>query len=209
MAVLSLSLVACGSDQQDSDQTETNATDDGGNGSITIESDDGNVTINADNLEDAIKQATESMGGDPDAEVMNFRDLKAILPDRLLRMDRTEHTGETTGAFGMKFSTAEATYEEDDRRLKVTIMDAVKMGVAQLGISMWAQVDIDRESDDGFERTTTINGDKAYEKYNSRTGDSELALFYKGRYLVSLDGRNLDMDDLHDALDDIDLDDLD
>jgi hypothetical protein len=205
LAILGLGLLACGGNGSQENDTSASENQDG---VITIETEDGNVTIDANELEAAMDEFKASMDDQADVEVMNFRELKAVLPDRLLRMDRTEHTGETTGAFGMKFSTAEATYEDGDRRLEIVIMDAAKMGVAQLGAALWTQVEIDRESDDGYERTITIDGHRGYEKFDTRSGDAELAIFYKDRYLITLDGRQLDMDDLRNALDDLDLNEL-
>ncbi|MEO0873599.1 MAG: hypothetical protein AAFY48_03245, partial [Bacteroidota bacterium] len=139
----------------------------------------------------------------------DFRDLKDILPERLLGMDRTEHGGERTSAMGFTLSQAEAEYEEDDQRLDVQVVDAGQAGMMKLGMVAWASVSIDRESDDGYERTTTIDGHKAYEKWDSGTGNAELIFFYDDRYIITLKGDGVEGDDLRKALNRIDYDDLD
>lgn len=216
---LALFTFSCGSDQA-AEENNTNQ-EDGIN--ITYENDQGEEeSINIDlkeeelqnlqnNLADAFQQASESLRENTDGEqveVMNFRDLKELLPTSLLGMDRTRHQGEKSGAMGFTISQAEAVYEEDDKRLKVQVVDAAQMGMAKLGMVAWTSVEIDKEGDFGYERTIMIDGQKAFEKWNANTSKGELIILYQDRYILTLDGRNVDGDDLRKALKKIDLDDL-
>ena len=69
----------------------------------------------------------------------------------------------------------------------------------------WMMIDVDRESSDGFERTSTFEGGKSYEKYNESTARGELQFIVAERFLVSLEGSGITMDDLYEAARDIDL----
>lgn len=206
-----LLLPACGGEEAAAAEQE-----DGGN-SITIKTEGENgesVDININNTEDlseALNQVADALNNNSEGEeveVMNFRDIKETMPKRLLGMDREKHQGETTGAMGFKISQAEARYEDGDKSIDVMIVDSGNMGFAKLGTAAWAMVEIDKESDEGYERTLQIDGHKAYEKWNANTGKGELSLFYKERYIVNLEGRGLEMDDLHKALKRLDLDEL-
>ncbi len=138
----------------------------------------------------------------------DFRDLKALLPDRLLRMDRTEYSGERSGPKGFQVSTAEAKYEDDDRYLEVAIVDGGGFplaGLANMGLSM---AEVDKEDNNGFERTTTIDGHKGFEKYNRKWEEGELVVMYNERFIVVLKGKGIDEDDLRRALNRLDLDEL-
>ena len=80
--------------------------------------------------------------------------------------------------------------------------------MAAMGLAAWANVSIDKEDSNGYERTTTINGYKAYEKYSSRNENGEISVFVKDRFIVKVEGRKIDMDALKDALDEVDMDNL-
>lgn len=62
-------------------------------------------------LEEAMSDAMKQLGGDGETkEVVDFRKLKALLPESIAGIDRTSHTGEKVGAMGFKMSTAQAEY---------------------------------------------------------------------------------------------------
>lgn len=215
--ILSFALLSCGGNEPN-EEVES----DGDGIKVTVEDENGETqTVNIDldqndidqlqnGLADALQDASNALrnADTEDVEIMGFRELKAVLPERLLGMDRTSHKGEKSGAMGFSISQAEAEYEEDDKSLSVQVVDAGKLGMMKAGMAAWATLEIDKESDDGFERTTTIDGHKAFEKYDSRSGDSELIFLYKDRYIITLNGNGLDDDDLRKALRRVDYEDL-
>lgn len=221
LALLSFTIVACGSDQA---QDEGNTENDGDGITVTVEGEDGeketiNIDIDEDDfnniqngLADALQEASDALrnGNDgEEVEVMGFRDLKEIMPGRLLGLERTKHTGEKTSAMGFAISQAEAEYEDGAQRIEVQVVDAGQFGMMKMGVAAWATMEIDRESDTGYERTIEIDGHKAYEKWDAHSGEAELVFLYKDRYIITLKGDGFDEDDMQKALRRIDYDDLD
>ncbi len=156
---------------------------------------------------DALKQMGEALGGDSTIEPVDFRELKALLPEKLGDLNRTSATGEKTSAFGIKVSEAEAVYENDDGQflnIKITDMATMKKMVmmAQFG---WMMADFDRETDTGYEKTMTYKGIKGYEKYDTESKDGEIQLFVGERFVVEVNGSNVKIEDLKNALDKLDL----
>ncbi|MEZ4988581.1 MAG: hypothetical protein R2795_26765 [Saprospiraceae bacterium] len=215
-ATLGIATFACGNDQPPAEEQS-------GGINISIEDENGqtrDVNINLDEkdiqgvqntIADALEQASQSLreGGSEPVEVKGYQELKALLPETLLGMERTTHKGEKTSAFGFKVSQAEAAYKGgDDRSLNVTFMDTGNTGLAKLSLAAWTTMDIDREGDDGYERTTTIDGFKALETWEAATGDASLIYFYQNRYLITLKGSGVDGDDLRRALKKVDYDSL-
>jgi hypothetical protein len=149
---------------------------------------------------DAIKGLEEAVGKiktDKDLkDPVNFRSLKELLPEKVAGMSRTKHSGKTTGAMGFKISMAEASYKEGDQKLEIDIVDAGGVGTALMGNAMWAKLEIDEESDDGFKRTLEINGNKSYQECSNNNKRCQLAMMVADRFVVSLEGRNIDMDQL-------------
>jgi len=169
-----------------------------------------NQQANAEQLSKAAaamqKAAAENK---PVAEPVDFRELKALLPESLSGMKRTSAEGSKDGAAGMSVATAKGRYEaEGDKSgsLDVQITDMGAMaGVAAMAQYAWTVHEVDRETDTGYEKTTTIDGHKALEKYDREGKWGEIQCLVKGRFNVELRGNDVDMDTIKGALKTIDL----
>lgn len=137
----------------------------------------------------------------------DFRALKALLPERAGGLSRTSHTGQQSNALGMQTATAEANYEQGDRRVRVTITDLGGMsGLGMLGYA-WFSTQIDSESDRGFERTLRFKDHPAYQKYehNGNYRHASFQVAVAKRFVVEAQGDNVEMADLEAVLGNIDL----
>ncbi len=81
-------------------------------------------------------------------------------------------------------------------------------GLAAVAVA-WIHVEIDKEGDSGYERTTTIEGRKAYEPYEKATKTGKLDVVAAGRFLVAAESTGLDMKAFRAAIAKIDLAKLD
>ena len=75
-----------------------------------------------------------------------------------------------------------------------------------MGMAAWANLSIDKEDSNGYERTTKIDGHKAYEKYNTKSERGEVSIFFKERFIVKVEGRKVKMEDIIEVAKEIDLD---
>lgn len=158
-------------------------------------------------LGSALEEMGEALGGNTSVEPVNFRDLREVLPGRVRGLDKGKSSGETTGALGFKVSTVEQVYENGDERLEITIVDLGTLrNAAVLGMD-WLNMEVDREDDNGFERTTEIDGHPALEKCQTMgsTERCEVHLIVAERFVVDLESKGLSVRQMRDALDDIDL----
>lgn len=152
-----------------------------------------------------------ALGGEGSVEPVDFRTLRDLLPEELSGMERVDASGERAGVAGFSFSQAEGEYRSDDgeRRIDLQIVDGG--GIAQMTMlgAAWMQVEIDRESSDGYERTTEFEGYPAFEKLRSGPSPrSELSLVVAERFLVTANGQSVEMDELKAAVEQLDLDEL-
>jgi hypothetical protein len=152
--------------------------------------------------DDALKQLEKSFEGlkEGNGEVVDFRILKEALPEKIVGMERITHNGNKTGFGGLKISTAEAEYQDGDKKMSINIIDTGGLGVALAGMAAWSQLEVDNESDDGYERTTMIDGKKAIEKYNRKSKEGEISVISANRFIVSVSGRNIEESDLRTAV---------
>lgn len=178
---------------------------------ISVETEDENgktsVKIDPDNLSDAINSAVEeATGGKTKAkEVVDYQSLKDFMPSSIIGMKRTELSGQKSGAMGQNLSTAEARYEEGNKSLQISVIDAGGSALVLAGLAMWADMDMSQESDEGYERTTKIEGYKAFEQYNNRDQSGQVSVLIEDRFIVNVEGDNISDKDLKRAMDKLDL----
>lgn len=154
-----------------------------------------------------IAAAGTALGAIQAAEAVDFRELKALLPEDLSGMKRSNAEGEKTSAMGFTISKAEAQYDGDNAaNVRITITDVGAMaGVAAMATYAWAAGAIDRETETSYEKSTTIKGYKGYERYDRQSTSGEVQVLVAGRFVVEVSGNNVPMDAIKDALEKVDL----
>ncbi|WP_221390067.1 hypothetical protein [Dyadobacter sp. NIV53] len=184
-----LMLVSC-SGKEDSEKLEDQKS--------TVETTD-DIAVEANDM-----KARESVGP------IDFRKLKELLPEEIAGFKRTEASGEKSGAMGFTISTAESKYKGDgNSSVKVEIFDTGGVaGVATMSLAAWTMADIDKETETGYEKTTKLEGHKAFEKYDAVNKSGELNVLVADRYVVNVNGNNVTVDKLKSILGDMDLEKL-
>lgn len=139
-------------------------------------------------------------------EPVDFRELKTLLPATIAGMKRGEEKGERAAVAGIKASHAQARYSDGgNTRLRVKITDTGSLsGFAGMAGAAWAMVDIDRETDRGYEKTSTVDGRKMHEKWNAKDKRGEVDVIVAGRFIVEVRGTGIEMKDLKASLKAID-----
>lgn len=161
-----------------------------------------------DDFVDNMKEVQKGYEEGKKYDVVDFRDLKALLPESLGDQKRANAEGEKTGAMGFTVSKAEADYNNGDysKRIDIEITDiSGATGFAGIAAWGWAMADIDKESETGYEKTIKYKGHKAYEKYDSQGEYGSIEVLVSGRFMVSVNGNNVPMDEIKSALDQIDI----
>ena len=163
----------------------------------------GQATQQAANANAQVAQAMKMLAGQnnaagPRPEPVNFRELKALLPETLPGFKRTSATGEKAGAMGMVVSHADGEYSgEGGAHLSVKITDIGNVtGPLGLGLAGWAMVEIDRETETGYEKSTVLGGNKAFEKYDTRSKRGEVNVLVGNRFVVEVKGRDVKVEDI-------------
>lgn len=156
-----------------------------------------------------IMQAMGAMlgGGTNAAAIVDFRELKALLPAELPGLKRTNAGGEKSAVMGLTIAQAEGRYEaEGGKNIKIRIQDmGASAAVGGFMAYSWASMEVDRESDTGYERTTTIGGHKAMEKYNTENQSGDLQILVNKRFMVEINGWKVTADEMKAAAQAIDL----
>lgn len=166
--------------------------------------DDSGIAEAIGNLLEKVGQALNS---DPDVEPIEFRKLRDLLPDEIDGMEREHAEGESVGALGIRMSTASARYDGLGRDMEVKLVDLGTMHrAAEEGIDA-LDAHMDREWEDGYERTTEVRGHPAHirvDHHGSRT-DLEATILISGRFVVHIeaDGRDVSEDLIDEVMDSV------
>jgi hypothetical protein len=119
---------------------------------------------------------------------VDFRVLRELLPETAGSLKRKSREGQKQ--MGMSEATAEYGDEEGNASIHAKITDSGQMRGMMAGAAAYTMsLDMDKETEDGFERNITFQGYRAHEK---KSGDStELTTLVGDRFIVELNGYNV------------------
>ena len=150
----------------------------------------------------AMENLAKSMGT-PGATgaLVDFRELKALLPQTIGALQRTSAEGEKSSAMGFGVSKATAKYKGDgDARMRVELIDTAGVGGMAIAAFGLAGLEVDKETEHGYERTSTVGGRKLFEKYNRQSRRGEIKALIGNRFVVEIDGDDVPMETIKEAL---------
>lgn len=139
-------------------------------------------------MEDAAKTGAPAVALSPSA-------LQALLPERIGRFERTEI--ESAGMAGG--AQASARYRAGDDEMKVEIIDMAAMG-AMTGIGAAFNVQSNRETATGYERTQTVDGQLVNESWDKESRHGKYATSIANRFMLSASGTVANIDELKAAV---------
>ena len=131
---------------------------------------------------------------------VDYKKLKEVMPAELHGIKRSSNEGQRTalGDFAMSQATAEyqkADAGENDPRITIELTDySGATGMAE-GLTAWSKLEIDKDSDSGFERTTKIKNCPAMETYQNDGKSGEIQVWVGGHFLLNVKTTNLSADD--------------
>ncbi|WP_128545756.1 transposase [Larkinella soli] len=187
-----LVMMSCGSSNEEKEEAE----EDGASVSAT-------ESVAA--LKKMADKAEEMQDKGP-VETVDFRKLKELLPADADGLNRKEATGEKNGMAGFNISTAKGEYGNEDgsQSIEINIVDAGGTG-ALMGLAAWSMIEVDKETDNGYEKTTKFGDYKAYEKYSNADRNGEIAVLIDDRFIVTAKGNGVEMNKIKATLEDVDL----
>lgn len=137
---------------------------------------------------------------------VDFRTLKELLPDTLAGLPRKTREGQRQ--MGMSEATAEYGDENGDSSFSVKIADTGNMRALLAGPAAYAMsLDMDKETDNGYERNLKFQGFIAHEKMEGDNG--EMTVLVGGRFVVEVQGYNIKPAQLKTAMEALSLKKLD
>ena len=151
----------------------------------------------------AVSEAAKTIG--TAIEPVDFRELKALLPAGIGAMKRTSSEGEKGGGFGIVVAHAQGRFEGDGGNIDLKITDPGNLSGFAAMAAMWMNMELDKETDTGYEKTGTANGRRFHEKYDKSAKSGEYTVIVGNRFMVEINGHGVDMPTMKKAIDQLDL----
>jgi hypothetical protein len=177
----------------------------GGLGGTTVQIGNGNGngqgSIDLNRLQQGVQQlaqqgqAVQNGGGAQSGQIVAVdpNKLKALLPDNIAGMPRTELTSTTAG--NQAISTITATYGSGDSHITLTITD---IGAASPLAALAGAVNVQSDTDTatGYDHEHNVNGRMTIEKYDNTSKSGEYSVLVANRFNIDAEGSGVTMDSL-------------
>lgn len=148
----------------------------------------------AKGLESMAKGLSALAGGDPNAkpvDPVSFRDLMAVFPESFGDWQRSKPTGERMSS-PVNFSEAQVRYTKGDAQLELKITDSALNQMFIAPFSMFLTTGYEKETERGYEKSVKVGDFPGWEEWNSEGKDGELHAIVDKRFIVEIDGRNIE-----------------
>ncbi|MGE0811700.1 MAG: hypothetical protein AB7O28_17645 [Vicinamibacterales bacterium] len=125
------------------------------------------------------------------SDPVSFRELQTAFPT-VSGWTMGKPKGERMTA-PVSFSQTEVRYTNGSNgRIDVKIVDSAFNQVLIAPWAMFLTAGYEKETDDGYEKSTTLSGNPGFEKWNSERKSGELNLVVAKRFLVTVEGDRVD-----------------
>lgn len=154
----------------------------------------GGGTLDTSKIEAATKQIEDAANGKKVAVAPT--ELQSLLPASVGAYQRTAIESTALGGMG---SQAEATYTAGDKSFKLKVSDLGGVGaIAGIGAAMG--VEQSREDANGYERTTSVDGQMQTESWNISDTSGKFGRMVATRFMVEAEGQANSIDELKAAV---------
>lgn len=148
----------------------------------------------AKGLESMAKGLGALAGGDPNAkpvDPVSFRDLMTVFPESFGDWQRSKPTGERMSS-PVNFSEAQVRYTKGDAEIELKITDSALNQMLIAPFSMFLTAGYEKETERGYEKSVKVGEFPGWEEWESEGKDGELHAIVDKRFIVEIDGRNID-----------------
>jgi len=163
------------------------------------------AAANAVDVAAAMNAVGTMIAGGKDVQPVDFHALRDMLPASLPGLQRTEASGQSGEAMGMKGSSATASYSDGaNAGITVEIADLGSLsGLA--GLATKFDPNMEKETTTGYERTRNVSGQLVHERYDRQDKSGETSVLVGSRFSVTVRGHGVDASQLTGALQAVDM----
>jgi len=191
VGVLAAAVLAAGCGKSDDEKRAEEAAKAAEQTAQSAEKAAGEATKGLEAMAKGLEQMAAGASGDQKAsQPVKLQDLLATLPT----IDGWEQQKPEGERMTSPFPTAnaKATYTRGESRVEVEVIDSAFSQLLLAPVSMFLASGYSKESTTGYEKSTTVNGQPGWEKWDSENKQGEVNALVGKRFLVSIEGNGID-----------------
>jgi hypothetical protein len=168
-------------------------------GEVTVTSENGKekVTVDVNQMQKASEEMEKQKDELQKLTPLSLDELKVLMPEQIMGSKRSNYNATTMTGAG--YASAEYVLN-DSTNIRVGIYDCGGPGGAGIyGLQYLSMYNVQSESDNEYTKTIDFKGSKAFEHCDKMSNRCTLTYFTGGRFLVILDGQNVNPDGLKQA----------
>lgn len=156
-------------------------------------------------MEAAMGALGTALSGGQGVEPVQLDVLKPFVPEKFAGLPRTSQRADRSGVAGLMVAKVGAKYTDPSgKRVELEVVDTG--GAAGLmGLASWMGVQGERETDGRMERTRKEGNRLVHEEVSKQDGRNKYAVVLANRFVVSAEGRGVDIATLKSAVGGLDL----
>ncbi|QAA82246.1 hypothetical protein EI546_11175 [Aequorivita sp. H23M31] len=169
-----------------------------------------NTVSNTTNAVKEMNRMQEDLKDLSEIEPLTNKEFKTWLPDEINGMKRISFKAGETGLMGVASISATYTNEDKSKQFSISVID----GAGEMGAGMTAGMriiltqDMEEEDEYSTRRSLTRKGQKAIEEFKKDNSSSTIQLMSNNRFYLEANGKNMDPDEMWEAIDELDMEDL-
>lgn len=151
-----------------------------------------------EDLQTGLKEMSEMMDtemteGKEPVPPVSFKVLMNFLPKEVPGLIAGKPKGETVQWQKWTHSSASIDFDSEtgDQSARVNIYDYAYISNLYLPYQMMFKMKFERESSEGYEKSTELNGMPTFEKWNEEGKDNEVTILVGKRFIVNVDTNNM------------------
>lgn len=180
LGLLSVSLItACGGDQKSELDKLSDAAEE--------------MADQAEKMAETAQDMTTEVTGDKEPQpAIHFKVLMTYLPTAFGDLEPGKPKGESASIGNWNYSSAEVRFRgPENSNVEVEIFDYAYISMLYASFNMMFKMNFNKESSEGFERTTEIGGYPAIEKWVEAQQNGEATVLVGERYIVTVNSHGL------------------
>jgi hypothetical protein len=175
-------LIGCGGDKKDQPQGENKE----------------ETSSSAEGMASEMKEMSEMMGEDvvenrEPVPPVSFKVLMNYLPTEVSGLKAEKPRGESVQWDKWTHSTANVDFrsETDNQNVRVNIYDYAYISNLYLPYQMMFKMKYERESSEGYEKSTELNGMPTFERWSEENKDNEVTVLVGKRFIVHVETNDM------------------
>ncbi|MEO8078101.1 MAG: hypothetical protein ABI818_17365 [Acidobacteriota bacterium] len=121
---------------------------------------------------------------------VSFHDMQALFPD-VDGWEKHKPTGERMSS-PVSYAEAQVEYTKGDARIEMKMVDSGLNQLLLMPYTMFLTAGYEKETSDGYEKSTKVNGQPGWEKWDSSSKNGEVNALVNKRFVVTAEGRGID-----------------